>query len=98
PALDPPSLHDALPIWPAGARPSAHGRLSRGPMRRNGCLVLEVARSSRTSLSHGEGRYSPPSEPVEAACSVCATLSACKMPSALLDRKSTRLNSSHVKI
>src|SRR5205807_8008861 len=88
PALYPLSLHDALPIWPAGCK--APRAPVRGTSRSRPANSAAAARGRRSQWPRG----GPPLPPL--------TLSRLgpppRSPAAAADRKSTRLNSSHLVI
>src|SRR5690606_41003733 len=95
PPRSPRSLRDALPIFPCGeARPRLGGRaldrLARGPRRRVGYAEALPVRGEHRADAFGRGRAVAGHDLDEAGPGALALAGA-------RDRKSTRLNSSHVK-
>src|SRR5690606_41199246 len=89
------SLHDALPIWPLAAR---GGSCCSAPMdwaaRDSGMFLLAASSASRASEVAPTSRLGDCTARRKAASSSGLTITR----SQDRDRKSTRLNSSHVKI
>src|SRR5207302_11430202 len=88
------SLHDALPIWgAAGTRAGrwTNGRLVQAPRAVCAVSALDVTKTARLSFDHGHHPdHAKTQRPPDRRGSGGRWV--------LADRKSTRLNSSHVKI